>query len=238
MPHSQPRHRLVLGIALLCALSLGGCSPGPEADPRGASRGADSGAAAESRSVTPSAERAEWLIVPGRPGPLTAESSEAELRQRYGDTAVTTTRIQIGEGETVLGTVLYEGDSLRRAEIMWHDTLKLRRPSRVVLRGKQSRWQVGPGISLGTSLQELERVNGRSFTLAGFGWDYGGVITDWEGGALDTALAGIKLYLDPDPSLYESADYSKVLGDRDYSSATPPMQQLQPRVAQVFVDFE
>jgi hypothetical protein len=176
--------------------------------------------------------------VPGRAGPLTAESSEAELRQRYGDTAVTTTRIQIGEGETVPGTVLYERDSLRRAEIIWHDTLKLSRPSRVVLRGKHSQWQVGPGISLGTSLQELERLNRRSFTLAGFGWDYGGVVTDWERGALDTALAGIKLYLDPDPSQYESADYAKVLGDRDYSSTTPPMQQLQPRVAQIFVDFE
>jgi hypothetical protein len=176
--------------------------------------------------------------MPGRPGPLTAESSEAELRQRYGDTAVTTTRIQIGEGETVPGTVLYEGDSLRRAEIIWHDTLKLRRPARVVLRGNQSQWQVGPGISLGTSLQVLERLNGRPFTLAGFGWDYGGVITDWGGGALDSALTGIKLYLDPGPAGREAPAYSRVLGDRDYSSAAPPMQQLGPRVYQIFVDLE
>jgi hypothetical protein len=28
------------------------------------------------------------------------------------------------------------------------------------------------------------------------------------------------------------------LGDRDYSSALAPMQQLNPRVGQIFVDFE
>jgi hypothetical protein len=179
-----------------------------------------------------------WHIVPGRPGPLTEETSAAALRQRYGDTAVTNVRIQIGDGETVPGTVLYEGDSLRRAEIIWKDTVRLLRPARVVLRGDRSRWQVGPGISLGTTLQELERMNGRPFILAGFGWDYGGVVTDWSAGRLDSLLSGVKLYLDPGLAQRESPAYSKVLGDRDYSSTTPSMQQLRPRVAQIFVDFE
>lgn len=180
----------------------------------------------------------EWQITGrGSAGPLTAESSEAELRRHYGG-SVERTRIQLGEGETTPGAVLYPGDSLRRAEIVWHDTVKRSRPARLILRGSQSRWQAGPGISLGTSLQELERLNGRPFTLAGFGWDYGGVIVDWGGGALDSSLAGIKLYLDPGPAQYESAPYSQVLGDRDYSSSLPAMQQLNPRVAQIFVDFE
>jgi hypothetical protein len=134
--------------------------------------------------------------------------------------------------------VLYPSDSLRRAEILWQDTVARRRPTRVILRGSRSQWQVGPGISLGSSLEELERLNGRPFTLAGFGWDYAGVITDWKGGALDSALAGVKLYLDPGPAQYQSAAYSQVLGDRDYSSALPAMQQLSPKVTQIFVDFE
>ena len=148
------------------------------------------------------------------------------------------TRIQIGEGETAPGAVLYPNDSLRRVEIIWQDTVNRRRPARVVLRGSRSQWQLGRGISLGTSLQELERLNGRPFTLAGFGWDYAGVIVDWKGGALDTALTGIKLYLDPGPAQDESAAYSQVLGDRDYSSSLPAMQQLSPKLGQIFVDFE
>jgi hypothetical protein len=181
----------------------------------------------------------EWRIVPGRStSPVTVETSEADLRQRYGSASVESTRIQIGEGETMAGTVIYPGDSLRRAEIVWQDSLNRRRPARVILRGSQSRWQVNHGISLGTSLEELERLNGRPFTLAGFGWDYAGIVTDWKGGSLDGALAGVKLYLDPGPAQYESAPYSQVLGDRDYSSALPAMRQLNPRVTQIFVDFE
>ncbi|MFL5535568.1 MAG: hypothetical protein ACJ8AP_07685 [Gemmatimonadales bacterium] len=171
-------------------------------------------------------------------GPLTPEGSEVELRERYGPSAVDSVRIELGEGETTPGTVLYPGDSLRRAEIVWKDTVSRRGPARVILRGTQSKWQVGQGISLGSSLQELERLNGRPFVLAGFGWDYAGVITDWKGGALDSTLAGVKLYLDPGSAQQQSAAYSQVLGDRDYSSDLPAMQQLNPKVAQIFVDFE
>jgi hypothetical protein len=180
-----------------------------------------------------------WHIIPGRSaGSVTATSSEAALAKHYGAAAVKPIRVELGEGETTPGTVLFPGDSLQRAEIIWQDTIGLSRPSRLVLRGSRSRWTVGPNISLGTSLKDLERINGRPFTLAGFGWDYAGVITEWGGGALDSALAGVKLYLDPGPAQYQSAPYSQVLGDRDYSSALAPMQQLNPRVAQIFVDFQ
>lgn len=181
---------------------------------------------------------AEWQVRTGRFGPLSRETSEADLRRRYGAASVSSTRIQIGEGETEPGTVLYPNDTLRRAEVLWQDTLARRRPARAILRGSRSRWQMPHGISLGTTLQELERLNGRPFTLAGFGWDYAGVITDWKNGALDSALAGMKLYLDPGPAQYQSATYSQVLGDRDYSSALPAMQQLNPRVTQIFIDVE
>ena len=180
-----------------------------------------------------------WQIVPGRDaGPVTATSSEGDLIMHYGSAAVKATRIELGEGETTPGTVLFPDDSSRRAEIVWQDTTSRSRPARLILRGRRSEWKVGPGISLGTSLKELERINGRPFTLAGFGWDYAGVVTEWGGGTLDSALAGVKLYLDPGPEQYESAPYSEVLGDRDYSSSLAPMQQLNPLVAQIFVDFE
>jgi hypothetical protein len=180
-----------------------------------------------------------WQIVPGHSaGFLNPTSSETVLEQQYGKAAVTPARIELGEGETTPGTVLFPTDSLRRLEIVWHDTVSRSRPARIVQRGSRSEWVLEPGISLGTSLQELERLNGRPFALAGFGWDYAGVITDWKGGALDSVLAGAKLYLDPGPAQYESAAYSQVLGDRDYSSSLPPMQQLNPRVGQIFVDFE
>jgi hypothetical protein len=220
-------------------LILWGCSGRPEKVSTPAAGSNDSVTHGLASPAPSDSALSEWQIVPRRStGPLTTETSEADLRRRYGPTAVDSSRIQIGEGETMAGTVLYPGDSLRRAEIVWQDSAQRRRPARIILRGNQSRWQLDRGISLGTSLQELERLNGRPFTLAGFGWDYAGVVTDWKGGALDSLLAGVKLYLDPGPAQSESAPYSQVLGDRDYSSSLPAMQQLNPRITQIFVDFE
>jgi hypothetical protein len=180
----------------------------------------------------------EWHLDPRDSGAvIAAKSSEAELRERFGAAEISSTRVELGEGESSPGTVLFPHDSLRRAEIVWQDTVRRQRPARIIVRGTESRWQVGPGISLNTSLGDLERLNGKPFTLAGFGWDYAGVVTDWKGGALDSALAGVKLYLDPGPSQYESAPYSQVLGDRDYSSDLPAMQQLSPKVRTIYIDF-
>jgi hypothetical protein len=221
------------GLSLLLLLTAFGCSGGRTDAP------AVRHEASSPLTVQDTPAASNWQIVPGRSvGVLTRTSSQADLQQHYGKAAVTPTRVELGEGETTPGTVLFPTNSLRRLEIVWHDTVSRSRPARVVLRGSRSEWTVGPGISLGTSLQDLERLNGRPFTLAGFGWDYAGVITDWKGGALDSVLAGAKLYLDPVPAQYESAAYSQVLGDRDYSSSLPPMQQLNPRVGQIFVDFE
>ena len=189
-------------------------------------------------TASAAAPEAEWQIVPGRAGPVSRETGEAELRQHYGADAVEATRIEIGEGETAAGAVVFPKDSLRRTEIIWQDSVSRRRPARIMIRGSRTQWQLPEGITLGTSLQELERLNGRPFVLAGFGWDYAGVVTDWKGGALDTALAGMKLYLDPGAAQYESQAYAQVQGDRDYSSALPPMQQLNPHVATIFLDFE
>jgi hypothetical protein len=180
----------------------------------------------------------EWLLAPRTSNAAVSDStSEAELRERFGDAQVDTTRIELGEGETAPGTVLFPKDSLRRMEIIWQDTATRSLPSRIILRGERSHWHVGPGISLNTSLADLERLNGQPFTLAGFGWDYAGVITSWNGGALDSSLAQVKLYLDPGPMQYGSEPYSQLLGDKDYASNLPAMKQLSPKVRTIFIDF-
>jgi hypothetical protein len=190
------------------------------------------------RDAANDAVGAGWRFGPNRFGPITAHTKEVDLRREFGDSAVTSARIELGEGETTPGTVLFPTDSLRRAEVIWRDTVNLQGPTRIVLRGNRSLWQASRGVSLGTTLKELERLNGRPFTLAGFGWDYAGVIIDWKGGALDSALTGIKLYLNPVPEQHQSTAYAQVLGDRDYSSSAAAMQQLDPKVTQIFVDFE
>ena len=180
-----------------------------------------------------------WSIVPGQSaGAVKPTSSEGDLVAAYGQEAVETSRIELGEGETAPGTLLFPKDSTRRVEVIWRDTVARANSVRLVWRGSQSQWQLPGGLSLGSSLKEIETRNGRPFTLAGFGWDYGGVVVDWASGTLASTLPGVRLYLDPGPAHYQSAPYSQVLGDRDYSSSNQHMQSLNPKVYQIFMDFE
>ena len=192
---------------------------------------------AESQPRAP--DSSSWIIRPeSDSGPITRQTDESALRRVFGSANVKADRIDIGEGETVPGAVVFPADSTRRLMVIWSDSVGRRLPRRVILRGDSSRWSVGEGITLGTTLEEVERLNGGPFTLAGFGWDYEGVIIDWRGGRLATPFGCcVKLYLVPPQSAQSDPAYNSVLGDRDYASNLPAMRRLKPTVQQIFIDF-
>ncbi len=184
-----------------------------------------------------------WLFAsdPSR-DPVHATDTEATLRARYGARNVASERIHLGEGETVPGTVLFPNDSSRRLTVVWNDTIARTRPTRVTVGSGQTRWFVIPGVSIGTSLSELERMNGRPFKLFGFSWDYAGTVSAWEGGRLDSLWRGgpenkvlVWLRLRPDSAGYESEHSREVAGDRVFSSSHPAMRALNPRVYTLFI---
>lgn len=169
---------------------------------------------------------------------MTVSGSEEDLKEAYGAANVSTSSIELGEGETAVGTILFPDDPLGRLEILWQDSDSRQRPARIILRGSRSLWTLPGGVTLGTRLQELERLNGRPFQLAGFAWDYEGVVLSWLGGTLERDLGpDVKVYLAPAPEDRALDAYSQVLGDRPYSSALPQMQRLDPAIYQILVDF-
>ena len=142
-------------VWLAGALAVTACSGRSNDAPNRAADASPSRAVAtrDSAAKTPAtkAPGSEWQIVPGRAGPVTRETSEAELRQRYGPSVVESTRIDIGEGETAAGAVLFPTDSLRRAEIVWQDGLRLGlRGSYHQLEGWRwtARWPASSSISI------------------------------------------------------------------------------------------
>ena len=222
---------------LLVAVASGPVACGRQEQPP--ARSASRAPATQAPGDASSEDGSEWRIEPGRgAGALKPGGSEADLREAYGASQVRASRIELGEGDTAPGTILFPDDPDRRLQILWADSSARRAPERLILRGERSRWRLPRGISLGTSLAELEDKNGRPFTLAGFGWDYAGVIVSWNGGALDSTLSpDVKLYLEPRIEDRVGEAYRRVLGDRDYSSALPAMRSLNPRVYQIFVDW-
>lgn len=193
----------------------------------------------QSATRSPTSAASNWLILPGglNGGAITAQTSEADLVRIYGRANVTATDVGLGEGETEPGTELFPSDATRRVDILWKNAQGKRVPKSVRISGETSLWRTVHGISLGTRLKRLERLNRRPFSLAGFGWDYSGTVESWNHGVLEQELhevndpARVVLRLMPsDEDSSRRAEYQSVIGDRPFSSGHPAMQKLDPTV--------
>lgn len=192
-------------------------------------------------------EATDRLIVPGaRFGPITATTTEAMLQTLFGADKVESGEVNIGEGFMEPGAVVYPEVPTRRVEIIWQDATRTR-PKEVRISGDASEWKTAEGISLGTTLKEIERLNGYPFRLAGFGWDYGGTIIDCNGGrfkvmgCMDGAgrVQGRQLLLRLNPTSDKAAmpEQGQVRGEGPFSSGHPAMQSLDPQVYQLIMLF-
>ena len=218
--------RYVLPVTLLATMLAAGC---------GRERaGTTDGTAQDTARAVP-----QWVFEPGvRFGPLDAAASESDLVAAYGAAAVRAAEVPLGEGETAPGTEVFAGDSLRRFLVTWLDTLERRGPDRVELTGDTTLWRSGAGVTLGLPLARLEEINGGPFTLLGFGWDYGGTVSSWDGGTLAPWEGQAFVSLAPPAAAYGDSAYRSVLGDRPFPSSAPAMQALAPRVRRIVVRLQ
>jgi len=165
-------------------------------------------------------------------GAFARDSSLARLRETFGRENVTTEQIYVGEGESEPGAVVYPKDPARRVEVLWADGRRQARPSAIRVRGDASRWRTPSGVGVGSTLVEVERLNGRPFVVLGFGWDLGGSAGDWKGGRLaEAGASGCHLGLSFETGA--SADpkaLDAVQGDRAFSSSDPKMRAAKPSV--------
>jgi hypothetical protein len=177
--------------------------------------------------ASPTPENPDFLIIPGsRVGAITAKCTLADMARAYGEANV---RLRRNDG--AIAVVLFPDDSLRRLEIALSDTVNVRYPKSITIRGSQSVWHTAAGVTLGTTVDELQKLNSKPFEFNGFGWDYGGQVVNWHGGAMsrDTAIA---IRLDA-LHLFDNKPYRSVMGDRKVSSANRLARELRPYVGEI-----
>jgi hypothetical protein len=170
----------------------------------------------------------------------------ADIAARFGAGNVKAALVPWGgaEGDRTEGSVLFDGIEDARLEIHWRDATNKRNPDWVHVNGTRTRWRTPAGISLGTSLRELERANGGPFRLLGFGSDVQGTILPWQSERLDGATVDgcrVRIRLAPD---WRTTDQkarllmNQLKGEREYSSGHPAMQELNPTVSELFLQYD
>jgi hypothetical protein len=100
----------------------------------------------------------------------------------YGATNVSVEKVIGAEGESqTYETALFARRPAEKIRIEWSNSTN-KVASDVDVFG--SKW-IGPGgIHVGSTIAEVGNANGRPFTFSSLGWDYGGQVRDWRGGAL------------------------------------------------------
>lgn len=182
------------------------------------------------------------ILLQGEDHPVTRRTTKDDLVRRYGASNVAEGKVNVGQGQSEQGTLLFPHDPRRTLHILWRDSKLKRLPVYVQVEGKASLWKAAGGISLGTTLKELEHLNGGPFLLSGFGWDYSGTVTSWQGGSLEKQLTGngrVILRLEPETHAGVSEkEFQQVQSESKFSSGNPTMQKLNPRVYEVIWSFE
>jgi hypothetical protein len=197
--------------------------------------------------VSVAAQHLPFDIIFNDKGTMNAHvKSESALIEVFGQTQIKQTDIHLGEGEMAAGTIVFPDDPLRKIEFVWKNSTDRSNPERIIIRGDQSLWKTGHGISLGTSLKQIETINGKPFNLTGFAWDYEGTIVGWNDGTLNDldgdpeseTARSLLLRLRPSKKIVESiseTDFRSVSGDSIFKSDHPVMQVLDPVVYEMIL---
>lgn len=126
-------------------------------------------------------------------GPVGPKDTAKGLLAKYGADAALGD-IAGAEGMTTKGLILYGKDPSRRLEVsFWDDAME--HVSEVSPGDKATAWTGPAGLHLGSSVADAEAANGKAFSIAGFGWDYGGYATDLKNGKLAALSGGCSLQL-------------------------------------------
>jgi len=82
------------------------------------------------------------------------------------------------------------GHTNNELRIKWNDQKTLRKPLIVAFNNKGAQWVTPEGITIGSSLEEVKRINKKDCILTGFGWEYGGWVKSWNDGELGKKYKG------------------------------------------------
>jgi hypothetical protein len=196
----------------------------------------------ETTETVPTLPEVNYEIQPGIGfGDISATSTQEDLRQLFGEEHVQQGVIDLGEGMSQHGTIVFANDPEKRLEILWKDEVNHREPSMIRVSGSSSLWKLPQGITLGTSLKELQAKNSMPFKLFGFYWDNGGTITSWENGNLKSYISPkyqiyLALALPGNPAL-SSKEQDSITGDQQLFSSNPTLRKLNPKVVSIVVSF-
>ena len=169
-------------------------------------------------------------------GAFARDSSHIRLAQVFGPDNVAYTEVDGPENSKLMASVLFPRDPQRRLEVLWNNDSSRSGTQVIAINGK-SAWSAPRGIKLGTAIATVEKLNGKPFTITGFGAD-GSSTANWQGGAMLSLQGGCKIGMRfaADPRTPDEArrqiSQAKALPSND-----PGVRAVRPTVVVILVGY-
>ncbi|MFO1482889.1 MAG: hypothetical protein U1F71_05920 [Verrucomicrobiaceae bacterium] len=169
------------------------------------------------------------IVLGKRVGLIKPNMTAADIERAYGKKSLKVQQLPGPEGEMIDGAKLF-ADTERELEIIW-DPEKLDQNKKIVfdVRIIGTAWKFENGLKAGMTIEEVEKINGKPFKIAGFSWDYGG-FANFEGGKL-AAKVSIRF----NPSTDDIPEYLQ--GDKELSSTDKKLRAVKPLVEEGITVF-
>jgi hypothetical protein len=159
-----------------------------------------------------------------------ASLTPAVLAQRFGAENITTQTVPGAEGESYEATVVFANDPTQRLEIVWNDARTA--PASVSVESVGTAWHGAEGYTIGSSIADIERINVMPFQLWGFGWDYGGWVSDWRAGTLAQTPCRLSMRFNP-----RNENATGAMGDSAFMSNDQAVRDADPVVSEIGLMF-
>ncbi len=154
------------------------------------------------------------------------------LKATYGaDNVVADSTITQADTNKVQVSVLYPKTE-KELKIFWKKGAFQKELASVEAEGSQNIWHLANGISMGTALNDVAEINGKLFSISGFGWTYGGHVVSWEGGKLDHQ--GLGLAFADGTNALSAEELKNISGDTEYYTNHDLLKKMNPVVVKIW----
>ena len=170
-------------------------------------------------------------------GLFAKDSNHAKLTKKYDSRNVVLGQVDGPDGTKLPATIVFPNDPKRRLEVLWSNDDTHSGTQVISINGK-SQWGAPKGLKLGLPITALEKLNGRSFRISGFGADGTATVLGWENGALSSVPGGCKIGL----RLIEDAKAPQaardtVGGDKELVSSDANVRAVKPVVTEILIGY-
>ena len=191
----------------------------------------------------------DLVIVPGkRIGLVRADASLDDFTKAFGSINIKEGDVYLGEESEDPGLTLFPKDPDRRLRLGWKDPERKRGVRQIFIaveplpaRPQLGKWRLQNGIAIGTTLKDMERLNGRPFTLYFTDYDAGCGISSWRGGKLAGGFGQTwKVLVDTDTSWSSRISAMRKARNSDvitFESNSAEMRSANPWVRSIYVYF-